>query len=168
MSNKLQKLSSCQHVFMFMTCHQWNKTFNWTWVRFDFWWLFNINVPYILMKKNKTAFMNHQKTMLQRLSLDYTGPCIHINGLVQDCSISSALAMEILQSCTKPVYYFNIYKTCFENKCAHAQNRCMVCTLSCFVPVCLWLILSILFRKTSLVRVKKLWRVWGDRSYEST
>ena len=26
-----------------------------------------------------------------------------INGLVQDCSISSALAMEILQSCTKPL-----------------------------------------------------------------
>ena len=26
----------------------------------------------------------------------------HINGLVQDCSISSALAVEILQSCTKP------------------------------------------------------------------
>ena len=26
----------------------------------------------------------------------------HIDGLMQDCSISSALAMEILQSCTKP------------------------------------------------------------------
>ena len=26
----------------------------------------------------------------------------HIDGLVQDCSISSALAMELLQSCTKP------------------------------------------------------------------
>ena len=25
-----------------------------------------------------------------------------VDGLVQDCSISSALAMEILQSCTKP------------------------------------------------------------------
>ena len=27
---------------------------------------------------------------------------VHIDGLMQDCSISSALAMEILQSCTKP------------------------------------------------------------------
>ena len=27
---------------------------------------------------------------------------LKINGLVQDCSISSALAMEILQFCTKP------------------------------------------------------------------
>ena len=27
----------------------------------------------------------------------------HIDGFVQDCSISSALAMEILQSCTKPL-----------------------------------------------------------------
>ena len=31
----------------------------------------------------------------------------HINGLVQDCSNSSALAMELLQSCTKPwIYWF--------------------------------------------------------------
>ena len=29
----------------------------------------------------------------------------YINGLVQDCSISSALAMELLQSCTKPSIY---------------------------------------------------------------
>ena len=27
----------------------------------------------------------------------------HINGLVQDCSKSIALAMELLQSCTKPL-----------------------------------------------------------------
>ena len=31
----------------------------------------------------------------------------YIDGLVQDCSISSALAMEILQSCTKPsIWYY--------------------------------------------------------------
>ena len=30
---------------------------------------------------------------------------VHIDGLVQDCSISSALAMEILQSCIKPSIY---------------------------------------------------------------
>ena len=29
----------------------------------------------------------------------------HIDGLVQDCSNSSALAMELLQSCTKPLTY---------------------------------------------------------------
>ena len=29
----------------------------------------------------------------------------HIGGLVQDCGISSALAMELLQSCTKPSIY---------------------------------------------------------------
>ena len=31
--------------------------------------------------------------------------CNHFDALVQDCSISSALAMEILQSCTKPSTY---------------------------------------------------------------
>ena len=30
---------------------------------------------------------------------------LYIHSLVQDCSISSALAMEILQSCTKPSIY---------------------------------------------------------------
>ena len=38
---------------------------------------------------------------------DVTVPCflqwkLYIDGLVQDCSNSSALAMELLQSCTKP------------------------------------------------------------------
>ena len=32
----------------------------------------------------------------------------HVNGLVQDCSISSALAVEILQSCTKPCIYIHV------------------------------------------------------------
>ena len=39
-----------------------------------------------------------------------------MDGLVQDCSISSVLAMEILQSCTKPLIYlcypFNISASC--------------------------------------------------------
>ena len=32
----------------------------------------------------------------------------NINSLMQDCSISSALALEILQSCTKPSIYLSI------------------------------------------------------------
>ena len=34
----------------------------------------------------------------------------YIDGLVQDCSIFSALAMEILQSCTKPSIYSDYIK----------------------------------------------------------
>ena len=30
----------------------------------------------------------------------------YIDGLVQDCSNSSALAMELLQSCTEPLIYY--------------------------------------------------------------
>ena len=33
---------------------------------------------------------------------------IHINGFMQDCSISSAFTLEILQSCTKPINMFTI------------------------------------------------------------
>ena len=46
---------------------------------------------------------NPRKSVVTReLSFGYIVLKVHINGLVQDCSISSALAMEILQSCTKP------------------------------------------------------------------
>ena len=36
----------------------------------------------------------------------YSGTSTNIDGLVQDCSISSALAMEILQSCAKPWIWY--------------------------------------------------------------
>ena len=42
------------------------------------------------------------------LKIDYMVECVQhaqINGLVQDCSNSSVLAMELLQSCTKPLKY---------------------------------------------------------------
>ena len=41
----------------------------------------------------------------------------YIDGLVQDCSNSSALAIELLQSCTKPYIYIYIYNcpTLLEN-----------------------------------------------------
>ena len=35
----------------------------------------------------------------------HTSIYAYIDGLVQDCSNSSALAMELLQSCTKPSIY---------------------------------------------------------------
>ena len=36
---------------------------------------------------------------------------LHIDGLVRDCSISSALAMEILQSCTEPLIFSWVYSS---------------------------------------------------------
>ena len=37
-----------------------------------------------------------------------------INGLVQDCSNSSANALELLQSCTKPLIDITYEKTTFK------------------------------------------------------
>ena len=34
--------------------------------------------------------------------ISYIATQVHVDGLAQDCSISSALAMEILQFCTEP------------------------------------------------------------------
>ena len=49
----------------------------------------------------------HWDSIPKPISLPYTmtqvlDTCCHFHGLVQDCSNSSALAMELLQSCTKP------------------------------------------------------------------
>ena len=45
----------------------------------------------------QTIFMHHlQKTMVTNH---------HFEGLVQDCSNSIANALELLQSCTKPLYW---------------------------------------------------------------
>ena len=38
----------------------------------------------------------------------------HIDGLVQDCSNPSALAMELLQSCTKPLISYIVYRKMFH------------------------------------------------------
>ena len=40
--------------------------------------------------------------------LVYEGFLEDIDGLVQDCSNSSALAMELLQSCTNPLIWFTL------------------------------------------------------------
>ena len=55
--------------------------------------------------------------------LDHLQVCVvHIDGLVQDCSISSALALEILQACANPliceilyiIYYHGVIFPCIS------------------------------------------------------
>ena len=44
---------------------------------------------------------NYLCNILQyRIGPRYNGTWLYIDGLVQDCGISSALAMEVLQACT--------------------------------------------------------------------
>ena len=53
---------------------------------------------------------------------------VYVDGLVQDCSISTANALKILQSCTKPLMYFlKIYSAC---KSKAFQRRSHVCITS--------------------------------------
>ena len=54
-----------------------------------------------------TVMSLHWDSIPKPISLPYTmtqvlDTCCHFHGLVQDCSNSSVLAMELLQSCTKP------------------------------------------------------------------
>ena len=58
----------------------------------------------ILRAARASHASRNQSTMMMMIE-----PCV--DGIVQDCSISSSLAMEILQSCTKPLIswqYFNL------------------------------------------------------------
>ena len=59
------------------------------------------------------------------LNLSYeTRRYIHTNSLLQDCSISSALAMEILQSCTKPSIYSHLstFRWCYIVVLLHGRQ----------------------------------------------
>ena len=58
--------------------------------------------------KMKTKLWYFDKAQLC-LIFHFAKPMLHPEGLVQDCSISIALAMEIPQSCTKPSIYSLVY-----------------------------------------------------------
>ena len=68
-----------------------------------------------LCEENPTAtgeFSSHmcrlKNVLFYKLNKAET-PTINIDGLVRDCSISIAKAMEILQSCTKPLIYWRLH-----------------------------------------------------------
>ena len=49
------------------------------------------------------------RTQAQQNCVHIMQDILHIDGLVQDCSNSSAIAMELLQSCSKPLIYIFIW-----------------------------------------------------------
>ena len=57
----------------------------------------------------------------------------HIDGLVQDCSISSVLAMEILQSCTKPsISYMSHYEPIKDTSYLALMGKLWSVVCECF------------------------------------
>ena len=72
---------------------------------------FLITLPFLSQIFTKqTPYLTHEGKIRRCLLNVYSLICIlcfslsyHINGLVQDCSNSIALAMELLQSCTDPL-----------------------------------------------------------------
>ena len=59
-------------------------------------------IDHVIIAPLLMIFMDEIKSNLT-LRLEW---CLYIDGLVQDCSISSASAMEILQPCTKPSKWY--------------------------------------------------------------
>ena len=57
-----------------------------------------------LVHVNKGIHVTKGKSRIQNKAWPH-----HIDGSVQDCSNSSALAMELLQSCTKPSMYLYVF-----------------------------------------------------------
>ena len=59
------------------------------------------------------------------ISANYVKPYPYFDGLAQDCSNSSALAMELLQSCTKPLnwqVWLQVSSTQPPVKCEHDSD----------------------------------------------
>ena len=67
---------------------------------------------YLPSTKNDSNYLCHHGIMKL-----YKMPTWYINGLIQVCSISSALSIEILQSCTKPSI------SCFLTKYIHHRSN---------------------------------------------
>ena len=66
----------------------------------------------------------------------------HFDGLVQDCSNSSALAMELLQSCTKASIWYQQYFSmvhkpppCLISHCYHFPHNIMVCNMQIWLAL---------------------------------
>ena len=72
------------------------------------------------------------QTKGSHISLSW-GNRINIDGLVQDCSISIANALEILQSCTRPLIWFvNTRTTVWGNLCVFGETFLICTTRSSF------------------------------------
>ena len=67
-------------------------------------------IPWI---KSRTTTQRWQSIKLSVMQLIIIHP--HIDGLAQDYSNSSALAMELLQSCTKPSILFMVFFNLYSN-----------------------------------------------------
>ena len=66
---------------------------------FIFWWVYSVTE----LLFSCWIFIYLSLSIFTRSSMNTLGPGeAYIDGLVEDCSNSSALAMELLQSCTKP------------------------------------------------------------------
>ena len=56
-------------------------------------------------------FVLHETVNIKSKSMTWDTIISYINGLVQDCSISIANALDILQSCPKPSICFTLFLT---------------------------------------------------------
>ena len=68
---------------------------------------------------------------------------IHIGGLVQNCGNSSALGMELLQSCTKPsIYWLKIFIYKIPTVSSQSLIRISFCVKKHVEGACTFLILN--------------------------
>ena len=86
----------------------------------------------------------------------------HAHGLVQDCSISSALAMDIQQSCTKPLMYICTGQT------IHARiTVSYIFKLPRLLTACRWVIAAELFNTLGLHKMADILQtiLWNSFSW---
>ena len=65
-------------------------------------------INFARLKRSQNVIYTFRKKALGYRVIHFINREYDVKGLMQDCSISSALAMEILQSCTKPSMWSQI------------------------------------------------------------
>ena len=81
----------------------------------------------LVVKHNGLLFSFSYKIMINITSVD-TYLQSYVNGLAQDCSYSSALALELLQSCTNPSICRLKYVNDINDLVQHCSNSSVLAT----------------------------------------
>ena len=128
------------------------------------------NVPGSLQVVTWSCYMLQCSHFAVLANTPYKCPIAHRGGLVQDCSISSALALEILQSCTKPLICDWRYGCVF----AECQNHWRRPILNPFIyllkvrrlKLIFWCSVSMWWFILSIAQLQDLMRSYSKEPYQ--
>ena len=131
-TNKLLVVFICIYIYIYIYILRWRQGYRAVLYSFRYseWAAVVLNVRYSHTVRVRNFYLYCSKwRYTATIQLQGCVVYIYINGLAQHCSNSSALAIELLQSCTKPSKYKS--KTQLSC-CAHAPQAIRYWTINSF------------------------------------